>query len=337
MAQSLLISLKKHYPQLMWEGLVTPWVHDVVQYMPEISKTHIFPLIHGKIQWSERKKIAQQLHAHHFDVALVLPNNFKSALIPWFAKIPVRLGHLGEYRYGVLTHALPKKLHPTPQRMVDFYRHLLTLFDIEMTSQQDLPTIQVPLSQQQHIVRKFQIEGSVISIAPGAEYGSSKQWKAHHCATLIQEIFAQSLCDHIVLLGSAKDALFAQQILEKITKNNFHLGKIHNLCGQTNLSEAIQILSISQAVVANDSGLLHIASALNREVIGIYGSTSPTWAPPLGAHTHILYQSLDCSPCRQRECPLKHHRCMEEITPQQVLALLQRGLAQTQQLARRKE
>jgi heptosyltransferase-2 len=151
------------------------------------------------------------------------------------------------------------------------------------------------------------MERPLVVFAPGAEFGSAKRWPAAHFAELANTIQQECSDAQVALLGSAKDKDVCNEIASSAPG-------VRNLAGVTALDEAIALIARADAMVSNDSGLLHIASALNRPVVAIYGPTDPNHAPPFSDIAKSLYLGLDCAPCKERECPLGHHRCMKEIS-----------------------
>jgi heptosyltransferase-2 len=154
--------------------------------------------------------------------------------------------------------------------------------------------------------RRFGIEGDYIVLCPGAEYGPAKRWPYF-------KDLAARLGTAVVLLGSRNDEQAAAGIPGK------------NLVGKTSLDEAIRLIAGASAVVSNDSGLMHVAAALGRPQVALFGSSSPEHTPPASARARVLWLKLECSPCFERECPLGHFRCMKEITVEQVLAAMDKA------------
>ncbi|TFW18398.1 lipopolysaccharide heptosyltransferase II, partial [Duganella callida] len=151
----------------------------------------------------------------------------------------------------------------------------------------------------------------LVAMAPGAEFGGAKRWPARHFAGLAQAVLERDPATQIALLGSPKDQEACAEVAAGLPAG----ATVHNLAGATSLAEAIALIARAAAVVANDSGLLHIASALNRPVLALYGPTDPDHAPPFSDLAASLSLRLDCSPCKQRECPLGHQDCMVKLTP----------------------
>ncbi len=325
MAQSLVITLKQTYPDLHIDALATPWIAEVVRAMPEINHCHVTRLEHGKLQLVKRWKIAKMLKPQAYDLAILLPNSLKSALIPWFAKIPIRLGHLGEKRYGLLTHPLLPDLSPAANTMIGFYRAILSILGLPTALTADnRPRLKLSSHDKNQpkdqTITSFLPPQSLapIILAPGAEYGPAKQWSTTQAALFLKKCADEFPNRPLLLVGSAKDVEIANRIEQQFSEVFISHGSIpsplHNLCGKTNLTQAMTLLRAAMGVVANDSGLLHLASALNVPCIGLYGSTSPNWAPPVGDFSDAIYLNLPCSPCKSRVCPLEHHHCMEHLS-----------------------
>lgn len=318
LAQPLLQRLSVLYPTMIFDVLAPSWVAPVWRMMKEVDTVFESTLQHGKLQWGERKKIAKMLVARGYDRAYVLPNTLKFALIPWLAKIPLRIGYCGEMRYGlinVMHH--DEKNHP--RAMVQYYAALsqapsTTIANVLTTLR---PALAVSLDQQLLVTQKFKVDTSrpIIMFAPGAEFGSAKRWPPTHFAMLAGLIKQSYPYAQIILMGSTKDVDVGQAICVLAPD-------VINMIGATNLSEAICLLAAADAVVSNDSGILHIASALNRPLIAIYGPTDPNHAPPFSVGARSLSLKLACAPCKQRVCPLGHHRCMQDLDAHQVWDVL---------------
>jgi heptosyltransferase II len=292
-----------------------PWVAPVYQAMPQVDEVIEFPFQHGGLQFKARRAIAGQVEGR-FDTAYVLPNSLKSALLPFLASIPRRVGYLGEARVGLLTHRLknPKARPP----MVAFYS---ALSGEKEGLENDRPQLQLPAGQVSAALAALALQaGGYYVFAPGAEYGTAKRWPAIHFAEL-----ARTLDVPVVLLGSGKEAELCQEIAGAAGH-----GTCLNLAGKTPLLQAFALIAAARAVVSNDSGLMHVAAAFGVPQVAVFGSSSPLHTPPLNDKAQVLwlkqdagYQPpLDCSPCFQRECPLGHTRCLYDITPQRVLAAL---------------
>jgi heptosyltransferase-2 len=283
---------------------------------------------HKQLQWGLRKELAKQIAAKQYQACFVLPNSFKSALIPWLANIPLRIGYRGEMRYGLVNVSLdnPRKIDRPP--MVEHYlalSHLLN--DVDQNINQALtPHLNVSQGARQSVETKLKsvniklLEPSVpiYVMCPGAEYGITKRWPTEHFASLASELISSNPSSHIILLGSQGDQGLGQEIASQAE----HASQIHNWCGSTSLDEAIALIGMSKAVISNDSGLMHVAAALKVPQVAIFGSSDPSHTPPLSDKAKVIWLNLPCSPCHKRECPLGHLKCLKDILPQQVLATL---------------
>jgi heptosyltransferase II len=298
-----------------------PWVAPVYRAMPQVAEVIEFPFAHGGLQFKARRLIARQIEGQ-FDAAYVLPNSLKSALLPFLASIPIRIGYLGEARIGLLTHRLKNPKNKPP--MVAFYSALSGEAGVEA----DRPRLEVPEAQINATVRELGLpKGGYVVFAPGSEYGPAKRWPSAHYAAL-----ANQLNMPVVLLGSGKEAELCSEIA-------LAAANCINLAGKTTLAQAIRVQAASKFIVSNDSGLMHIAAALGVPQVAIFGSSSPLHTPPLSNTAAVLwlktdaaYQPpLDCAPCFERVCPLGpndgHMRCLNDISPERVLAAIRQEVA----------
>ncbi|MBY4895445.1 lipopolysaccharide heptosyltransferase II [Cupriavidus sp. AU9028] len=321
MAQPMFALLKQRYPRIVIDVLAPKWVAPVLARMPEVGRVFPSELAHGKLQLSARLLFAQQLKNEGYDVAYVLPNSVKSALIPWLAGIPLRVGYRGEARFGLLNvrHANPPRKNRPP--MVEHYARLALKPGARLPESLPDPRLRVDPVRLARTAERFGVSANtrLIAFCPGAEYGPAKRWPASHFAALAQMLRRSFPYAQIVALGSAKDAETADAICQEAPF-------VRNLCGQTSLDDAIDLLAMSEAAVCNDSGLMHVTAALNRSQVAVFGSSDPRHTPPLSQAASIMWLQLECSPCFERECPLSHLRCLRGIEPEMVFVELRRLL-----------
>jgi heptosyltransferase-2 len=322
--QPLLANLKVLYPDSKIDILASNWVAPVYRACSEVHEVIEAKFEHKKLQWSLRKEIAKEIEAKNYQACFVLPNSFKSALISWLANIPFRIGYRGELRFGLINLALdnPSKVNRPP--MVEHYLALSQLLkdDESIPLDKFVPKLNVSGAAKQQAGQKLQDANinrdSIYAICPGAEYGPSKRWPTEYFAVLAQQLIKQNSNNQIILLGGKNDYSLAQEI----TSPSKLVSNIHNWCGNTSLDEAIALIGMSKAVVSNDSGLMHIAAALQIPQVAIFGSSDPAHTPPLSDRAKIMWLNMSCSPCHKRVCPLGHLRCLKDILPEQVLATL---------------
>lgn len=324
MSQPLLSLLRQQHPEQPVDVLAPAGIAPVFSAMPEVATVIPTGFKHGSLQLGLRWNMGRQLKARGYAAAYVLPNTLKFALIPWLAGIPLRVGYKGESRYGLINQMHHDQI--PPRAMQAFYAALA----YSPTSSAPIifpkPHMEVTATRMAVVLEKFgQTQQPRIVFAPGAEFGAAKRWPAYRFAALAAQIIKHAPQSEIVLLGSGGDLATCQEIcdLEPTLQ-------INNLAGKTSLEEAIALIASARAVISNDSGLLHIASALNRPVIALYGPTDPNHAPPFSDVASSISLKLDCSPCRQRECPLGHGNCMHQITHDMVWEKLKTIIDQAQ-------
>mgnify|MGYP003350266354 FL=1 len=308
-------------------------IAPVYRAMPSVFEVLELPFQHGGLQLFERWKLARSLRGR-FDKAYVCPNSFKSALIPWMAHIPQRIGYTGEARYGALTDRLDNPSSEARPPMVEWYAALSLVGQnnqpMKLTG--DLrPVLQVPSQAMDEGLERLAkrpdlptlARNSYVVFAPGAEYGPAKRWPARHFAEL-----ASMIDRPVLLLGGAQDQAFCAEIAA--TANAKQANHCHNLAGQTDLMQAFALISGAYRVVSNDSGLMHVAAAMGIPQVAVFGSSSPDHTPPLNDKARVVWLRVDpkyqpplaCAPCYERTCPLGHTRCLEDVQAERVYALL---------------
>lgn len=313
MAQALFKLLKARSPERPLDVLAPAWSLPVVARMPEIRHGIASETGHGELGFGKRRRIARSLRETGYVHAIVLPRSFKSALIPWMARIPRRTGFLGESRFGMINDVRPFDRDVLDQTVKRFVA--LGVEAGEALPDIPQPALRVAGERQRQLGAALRLDTTrpVIAMMPGAEYGPAKCWPLDYYARLAGELDAAGYA--VWVLGSDRDAAAGQLIASR--------SRAVDLCGRTSLEDVIDVLGLCQQAVSNDSGLMHIAAAVGIHVHGIYGSSSPGFTPPLTPRRDIHYLGIDCSPCFRRECPLQHLNCLKEIRPAAVLARIE--------------
>ena len=330
MAEPLLRRIRADYALAHVVVLAPVHLADLFAAMPEVNEVVAAPLAHGGLQWRLRRELARRFRG--FDLAWVLPNSFKSALVPWLAGIRARLGYLGESRWWLLNERLPNPPRGRERPpMVSAYAALAELGPAAALRPalppldargEDRPRLVVDVAAAAIAKARFLDAGRpAVALCPGAEYGPAKRWPPAHFAALAALIAAHAPSVQIVCLGGPKDAPIAEAIAQATST------PMLNLCGKTTLAQAMALMHTMTAVVSNDSGLMHIAAALDVPVVALYGSTDPHHTPPHSPLAAIVQLELDCRPCFARTCPLGHLACLQDLSPERVWHALAPRLA----------
>lgn len=317
-----LVSLLAQRPDTSVSMVAPPATAALAERMPGVTGAWTLEVGHGVLGLSERRKLAKVLKGERFDQAIVLPNSFKSALLPFWAEIPQRTGWRGESRYLVLNDR--RRLDPDRYPLM-IERFMALAFPWQepgtvaagksAARPYPLPRLESDPEQSMQLVERFGLAArGITALCPGAEFGPAKRWPPRHFAALARHEVASGR--QVWLLGSPGDVATCVEIQAQAPEG------VVNLAGRTSLLEAIDLIALADRVICNDSGLMHVAAALGTEVVALFGSTSPDFTPPLGDRTRVIRNPIDCSPCFQRQCPLGHLKCLEELMPEQVIEVL---------------
>jgi heptosyltransferase-2 len=312
LSEPLLAILREPMREPTVDVLAPPWCAPVYERMRGVRNIIENPIGHRELRLRERRALARKLRGNGYTRALVLPNSFKSALVPWMARIPRRIGYVREARGILLTDArrLDSKALP---RLVDRFVALAAQPG-ELVPTSPAPVLVPDAANAAEAIRVLGLSTHrpVAILCPGAEYGPAKRWPAEHFITLAQRFIDSGYV--VWLVGSPNDRVAADPIAAVIPE-------VRNVCGRTDLGTAIDLLATASVVISNDSGLMHAAAAVGLPLVALFGSSSPEYTPPLSPLARGAKIDIICSPCFQRECPLGHFKCMRELSPNLVYDL----------------
>jgi len=321
LSEPVIALLRDPYTEPVVDVLAPRWCAPVYARMRGVGRVIENPFDHGRFDLAGRRRLAKQLREANYARALVLPNSWKSALIPWLARIPQRIGYIGEGRYGLLTDARRLNAKAMP-RLVERFA-ALTARPGGLVPMPPAPVLIPDAANRANAIHELRLSTSrpVAILCPGAEFGPAKRWPPTYFADLARRLLQRNL--QVWLIGSTSDALAASAVMAAAGNS---AKQIRDLVGKTDLGTAVDLLSAGALVISNDSGLLHAAAAVGTPLVGLYGSSSPVYTPPLSENAYIAKIDIACSPCFQRECPLGHFRCMRELTPDTVYNLTRSAL-----------
>jgi heptosyltransferase-2 len=328
LSEPLVALLREQFGNPSIDVLAPPWCCPAYARMRGISRVIANPIGHGRLDLAGRRALARSLRGSGpgtgYTRAYVLPNSWKSALVPWLAGVPHRTGYVGESRWGLLndTRHLARKTQP---RLVDRFAALA----VPANAPPRVAPAPVLVPDEANRAAAAQalgldVDRPVAILCPGAEYGPAKRWPAAHFAELARRFAADGL--QVWLVGSPNDQPDAAAV---VTAAGAAAGAMRDLSGRTDLGTAIDLLSLAAVVVSNDSGLMHAAAAVGVPLVALFGSSSPVYTPPLSARATVARIEIECSPCFKRECPLGHFRCMRDLAPDAVYHLARSGAVNT--------
>jgi heptosyltransferase II len=311
--------LKARYPSRPVDVLSTTLCAPLADYMPELRQAVVVDLPRKQLAYREHAALAERLKREGYGTALIMPRTWKAALAPYLAGIPERVGWLGEMRF-LLVNDLRFGERKRP-RMIDQCATLALPAGAEQPATWPLPELRVPTSEVTGWRERLSLQGGrTVALAPGA-VGPSKRWPVFAYAEVAKRLTQEGVAVWVVG-GPGEKSLAAQIIADA--------GPLARDLTGTDLRSAILALAAADVAISNDSGLLHVAAALGTPAIGIFGPTSPWhWAPlnPIAAAVQTA-SKLDCQPCHKPTCRMRHHRCMRDISAEQVLEVAQRALAE---------
>lgn len=304
-------SIRATYPQAHIAVLVKPLVADIYRLFSGADA--IIPYDRKFDTPTGVLRLARTLKKENFGLAILLQNAIEAAIIALAAGIPWRAGYDSDGRGLLLTHRVRRTEKIKKVHQVDYYLEMVkALGGLEVHREMHLET-KIKNSDAEDVLRTYvpASNKTLIGIAPGATYGAAKRWFPERFANVVDEL-DKTYSIQCILLGGKGDGEAAQKVQKKAKTT------LVNLVGKTSLREAIHLISRCRLFISNDSGLMHIAGALNIPTIAIFGSTNPLTTSPMGGKSVIVRKDVPCSPCLKKNCPTDF-RCMDLVSVKDVL------------------
>jgi heptosyltransferase II len=297
--------VRQRFPGAYIAVLARPWVADL--YARESFADEV--VLYNAGRW----RVAQQLRERRFDTALLLQNAFEAAAIAWLARIPRRIGYARDARSWLLTDAIPvPRKAEIPRHERFYYLELLRragLID-RLPESTEIRLGGAARARAAGLERFASMAlGDVTGVSPGAAFGNAKRWLPERFVEA-----AAALEKPVALFGSADERALCKQIAADLCVRGI---RVHNFAGETSLAEFIELAAACRVYLTNDSGGMHIASALGVPTVAIFGATDEIGTGPTGPLARVVRQQVECSPCLLRECPIDH-RCMTAVTSETV-------------------
>jgi heptosyltransferase II len=299
-------SIRATYQHAYIAVLAKPWVADIYRLFADIDEVIIYENKYDNVMGVFR--LAQILKKRKFDAAILLQNAIEAAIMSSAACIPIRAGYDSDGRGILLTHRVSRTKEIRKLHQIDYYLEMVKALSFVSVSKEMHLETKINQVDAQAVLQKYLSDNKepIVGIAPGATYGPAKRWFPERFAVVADKI-ADSFACQIILLGGKADWDIAEGV-RKLAHTD-----LINLSGNTSLKEAVYLISQCHLFISNDSGLMHIAGALNIPTIAIFGSTNPTTTSPAGNQSIVVCKEVSCSPCLKEKCPTDF-RCMELIS-----------------------
>lgn len=317
-------SIRQCFPEAEITLLALPWVADVFRASPRVDR--ILPYERNGRHAGLRGKfvLAAELKRERFDAAILLQNAFEAAFITLLAGIPVRAGYTSDGRGLLLTHGVKRTAEIKVVHQVHYYQEMVRGLGCE-SGPDDLELVVPPEGDAwaaDFLGAEIPAGGKIIGLNPGASYGPAKRWPADKFSALAARL--QEFSDIVLLVfGTDADRPAATEVISACGDRC----RVRDLTGRTSLAQAMGLISRCHAFVTNDSGLMHVAAALDTPTVAIFGSTNPVTTGPFSSRATVVRTDLACSPCLETHCPKKHFQCMEDIAVADVFHAVQHNLA----------
>jgi heptosyltransferase-2 len=320
MSLPALHALRDRFPGAHLAVQAASWVADLYARETFLDQVILYTARRGASDWAAKWRAARQLRDGRFDCAILLPNSFDSALVAWLAGIPRRIGYRRDGRGWLLTDAVaPPRTGEIPRHEQFYYLELLRRSGIlPALPPGDAAQLDGAAQAREAGQRRFAdmgIAGPVAGVSPGAAYGGAKRWPPDQFAEAAAQVAAATGAT-VAVFGSSDERLLAEHVMDGLRARHIIA---RNFAGETTLGEFIELAAACRVFLTNDSGAMHVASALGVPTVAIFGATDHEATGPLGPRARVVREPVECSPCLLRECPIDH-RCMTRVPAGRVAA-----------------
>lgn len=310
-------AVRKNFPDAKITMLAKPWVAPIFYNNPHVDQVIQYHSEKRHRGWLGRVRLVKALRQGKFDLAILFQNAFEAAMLTYLAGVPNRLGYDTDRRRFLLTHSI--KMTPRLKQIheIDYYLGMLQAVGLKHDGRDlTLGVTEQERNRASEILRKQHIarRDKLVGVSPGATYGSAKRWPPERYAALCDKMH-ESRRVRIIIFGGPGEEATGYRVSEAMKHPSV------NLCGKTTLRETAALIERCQLLVTNDSGLMHVAAALNVPLVAIFGSTNPITTGPSGLRSRVIRASVPCSPCLKPECPTDH-KCMTDISIDRVYAAM---------------
>ena len=302
-------TIRRNFPKAEITLLALPWVADVFTACPHIDHVFIYDKKGRHHGLSGKLRLATDLRAEHFEVTFLLQNAFEAALVTTLARIPVRAGYTTDGRRLLLTHKVKKQPDIGKKHQVHYYQEMLQGLGLKPGPDSlELSLDPVAVRKAEAVLDRAGQPGNrpLIGLNPGAAYGPAKRWPAKKYGRLGAQL-AAATDGLIIIFGTEADKKAAREISAAVGK------PVLDLCGKTSLALALACIDRCQVFITNDSGLMHVAAALNTPLVAVFGSTDHVATGPYSEQATVIRSSLNCSPCMKTHCPTENYQCLAQI------------------------
>jgi heptosyltransferase-2 len=321
-------ALRACFPDSHIAILARPWVADLYRGQPFCDEVIEYDAPRGWKGIGRKMAAAKALRLGRFDCAILLQNAFEAALLAWWARIPVRIGYDRDGRGVLLKDRIPvPKPGEIPAHQRFYYLELLKRAGLLESYSPESPVAftSIDAARQRGTARfqEYGVTGHVIGVSPGAAFGSAKRWLPERFAKAAVEV-AKAEDATVAIFGTAEEAALGEQVAVMVGREGI---RVVSLAGKTKLHDFIEMAAACELFLTNDSGSMHIASAMGVPTVAIFGPTDEAATGPAGTRYRILRHPVECAPCHLRECPIDH-RCMTGVKAEEATGAAQELLKQ---------